>query len=302
MSRPRGYAEWIETPRNAHAFATISDVQEVLDEYREHLPMTVRQIFYRLVGAYGFEKTEKAYGRLCEWMVRARRAEIIDFRAIRDDGNASVGGDFGYDQPADFVSVIKRSAAGYRRPIRQGQPHRVELWCEAKGMAPMLGQAARPFGVTVYATGGFSSVTTTHEIAQRAMEDETPLILMHVGDYDPSGESIFDAISEDVAAFVVGAGYDSDQFEPRRIALTSRQVIEFDLPTAPPKPSDSRSASWAGETCQAEAMPPDLLSSTVSDALEGVTDMELLEEVAEQGRKERAELADKLGRALADFE
>lgn len=302
MSRPRGYAEWIETPRNAHAFDTIRDVQEILEEYRAHLPMTVRQVFYRLVGAYGFEKTEKAYGRLCEWMVKARRSQIIGFDVIRDDGNLSEGGDYGYDAPADFVDVIKRSASGYSRPKRQGQPHRVELWCEAKGMVPMLARAARPYGVEVIATGGFSSVTTTYDLAQRAIEDKTPLVVLHAGDFDPSGESIFDAISEDARAFVVGEGYASSAFVARRIALTQDQVDRYDLPTAPPKPSDTRSANWVGETCQLEAMPPDLLASTVDAAVAEWTDLELLEEVADRGKAERAELTAKLAAALVDFE
>ena len=55
-------------------------------EYEDYLPLTVRQIFYRLVGAYGFEKTERAYERLGNHLVRARRAQIIRFDAIRDDG------------------------------------------------------------------------------------------------------------------------------------------------------------------------------------------------------------------------
>ena len=56
-------------------------------EYGAYLPLTVRQIFYRLVGAHGYEKTEAAYERLGEKIARARRAGIIEFGAIRDDGS-----------------------------------------------------------------------------------------------------------------------------------------------------------------------------------------------------------------------
>jgi len=61
-------------------------VAEIIDDYREHLPLTVRQIFYRLVASYGYEKDEKAYKRLGEHLVRARRAHMVPFDAIRDDG------------------------------------------------------------------------------------------------------------------------------------------------------------------------------------------------------------------------
>lgn len=48
--RVRGFAAW--TPR-ANSRAVLGQVHQVLDEYRAHLPLTVRQIFYRLVGGYG---------------------------------------------------------------------------------------------------------------------------------------------------------------------------------------------------------------------------------------------------------
>jgi len=47
---------------------------------------TTRQIFYRLVGSLGYEKTEQANERLGEHLSRARRAGVIAWDAIRDDG------------------------------------------------------------------------------------------------------------------------------------------------------------------------------------------------------------------------
>ena len=36
--------------------ALLDQIQTVLEEYREQLPLTCRQIFYRLVGSYGYDK------------------------------------------------------------------------------------------------------------------------------------------------------------------------------------------------------------------------------------------------------
>ena len=46
--------------------------------------LTVRQIFYRPVGAHNYEKTEAAYEPLGEKIARARRARMIDFSAGLD--------------------------------------------------------------------------------------------------------------------------------------------------------------------------------------------------------------------------
>jgi hypothetical protein len=55
MTRPRGFmAGW--NPRPA-SVALIEKTRAVLADAAQ-LPLTIRQIFYRLVGADGYEKTE----------------------------------------------------------------------------------------------------------------------------------------------------------------------------------------------------------------------------------------------------
>ena len=86
-TRPRGFVDW---KPQATTRALLDQVQGVLDEYANYLPLTVRQVFYRLVGAHGYDKTEQAYERLSEALNRARRAELVAMDAIRDGGGARV--------------------------------------------------------------------------------------------------------------------------------------------------------------------------------------------------------------------
>jgi len=78
--RPRGFKPWQPRPETQRL---LDQVLAVLDEYAAYLPLTLWQIFYRLVGAHGFEKTERAYQRLSEHLSRARRAELIDMDAMK---------------------------------------------------------------------------------------------------------------------------------------------------------------------------------------------------------------------------
>jgi len=57
-TRVRGLAPW--NPQRK-TLALLDQVQAVLDEYQDHLPLTNRQVFYRLVGAFDYPKTESAY-------------------------------------------------------------------------------------------------------------------------------------------------------------------------------------------------------------------------------------------------
>ena len=296
-SRPRGYMHgWTPQP---HVADLIENAETVIDQYRDYGAMTVRQIFYRLVGQFDYPKDERAYARLCETLVKARRAGMIEFGSIRDEPEEEhlTGG---YDSPADWWRSELVHAEHYQRDPHEGQDYRVELWCEAAGMAPMLAQMVRRYGVDVYSTGGFSSVTVTYNTAQRVLGRDVPTILLHVGDYDPSGASIYESMTADIAAFVYGDAGESWKFEHERVALTQEQVTQYDLPTAPPKKSDTRSNNWHGETCQLEAMDPATLDQVVTAAVRRYVDIEQLRSIREAEKGERMQLVAEVTRNIED--
>ena len=162
--RPRGYAAWKPQSKTR---VVLGQVEAVLTEYADYLPLTVRQIFYRLVGAHGYEKTELAYGRLCEYLNRARRAEMIAFEDIRDDG-VVISARRWFEDEADFWDDTATRIREYERDKQIGQHHHVELWCEAQGMMPQLARVAQVYSVPVYSCGGFASLSAVREIVARA--------------------------------------------------------------------------------------------------------------------------------------
>jgi hypothetical protein len=266
----------------------------VLQEYAKHLPLTVRQIFYRLVAQHGYDKTEAAYERLGNHLVRARRAKLVPFDSIRDDGVVTIRTEF-YGGVADFHDETARRAKRYRRDRQAGQDHYIELWCEAAGMIQQLARVANRYSVPVYSCGGFASLTANHEASARALDRDVPTMLLHVGDFDPSGESIFESMAADAAAFVEhdSAVY-TQAIEAERVALTAGQVNHYELPTAPPKERDSRSERWErekkGGTCQLEALDPSTLASVVDTAITEWLDLDAYEQEVDREREDRAEL------------
>jgi hypothetical protein len=287
--RPKGYAAWRPQRKTR---VLLERIEQVVEEYREHLSLTVRQVFYRLVGVHGYEKTENAYGRLAEHLVRARRARLIPFDVIRDDGVVTIPSRH-FADVADFEDEITRQKREYRRDRQDGQDVRIELWCEAAGMLQQLDRVASNYSVPVYSAGGFASLTATRDIADRALDFAGTVVLLHVGDFDPSGESIFESIAEDAAAFVAAdRQLATQQVEPVRVALTAQQVAQYELPTAPPKKTDSRSKSWDGDTCQLEALPPDVLADVVDNAIRAHLDLDVY---CGQIARERADRAELLG-------
>lgn len=269
----------------------LDQVQEILDEYRDHLPLTIRQIFYRLVGSYGFEKSERAYDRVIYILGRARRARMIPFDAIRDDG-VVVARHKWHEGIEGFWDEVGLQARQYQRDRLIGQQFRLELWTESSGMLPQLDRVASPFSVPVYSKGGQPSTTANKDIADRIVERNVSTVLLHVGDYDPSGESIFESMMADVAAFVrEDRIIQTIEAIPVRVALTEDQVRDYNLPTAPPKGSDTRTANWKGAgTCQLEALTPDQLAKVVEEAILEWIDVDRLSDQLDREEVERQQL------------
>ncbi len=282
-TRPKGYASW--KPRE-DTRRILDQVQDVLETYREYLPLTIRQIFYRLVGKYGYEKTELAYKRLIEYIGRARRARIIPFNAIRDDGWNETQ-ETGWHDPDELVDLFIHLAQEYTRNKQAGQHYKVYLVAEAAGMVPQLARVADQYSVPVMSSGGFDSLTVKYDLARKAAQDKKTAVFLHVGDYDPSGVCIYDSLAADVKAFAAGGV----SFE--RVALLPAHIAEYDLPTAPPKANDRRGNN-VKQTCQLEALPPDILAELVEEAICQYYDLAVFEKDLVEEQEERQQLIHRL--------
>jgi hypothetical protein len=284
-TRERGFAPW--SPRR-ETLELMARVNAVLGEYRDHLPLTLRQIFYRLVGAYGYEKTKLAYDRLGEHLVRARRARIIPMEAIRDDGGAVIRPHH-WASADDFLATLMAEAEAFTLDRSAAQKTRLGVICEAAGMVPQLARVARPYGITVRSSGGFDSLTEKHDFSCEVAADDRPMQVLHIGDHDPSGGHMALAYWEDVEAFCAELG---GEVASTRLAVTAEQIITYGLPTAPPKPTDRR--AFAGQTCQAEALAPDVLASILRDAIEARIDRRAFNRVLQRERAIRRDLIARL--------
>jgi hypothetical protein len=261
----------------------VSNVRAVLDEYRNHLPLTLRQIFYRLVGAYQFPKTEKDYDRLTECLNKARRSRMVPFSAIRDDGfhHARFAG---YANMESAKRSFRYTADNYRIDRQRNQPVRLAVWCEATGMVPQLERVCTPYSVPVYSSGGFDSLTVKHNMA-REFSDMGRVRILHIGDHDPSGVHVFGSLDEDICAFIQEFGGNTEFI---RLAVLPEHIDRYRLDTAPAKETDRR--AFTGETVQAEALPPNILADILDKAVQAHLDMAVYRQAVKDEAEERAAL------------
>ena len=167
-------------------------------------------------------------------------------------------------------------------------------------MVPQLAREAHPLGVSVLSGGGFDSLTAKHDLAKEIADSDRPVRLLHVGDYDPSGVHVFNALDEDVRAFTMQLNPDARViFE--RVAILPEHVESFNLQTAPAKSTDKRRFEGIGDdptaTVQAEALAPDQLASLVRAALRRDWDERATARLAEREQAERERLRRWLARS-----
>jgi hypothetical protein len=283
-TRPRGLAPWTPT---ATTLPLLDAVHKVLAEYAAQLPLTLRQVFYRLV-AGGYDKTEQAYERLGEMLNRARRSGRIKFEVIRDDGVLKEV-PFGFKDRQDFWDKQDLWIKLFELNRQEGQAQFLELWVEASGMLPQVWAVAQEYGVPCYSSSGFDSVTAKHDAARRMLDRDVPTVILHLGDYDPSGVALFENLREDVTALYLDLG---GELEPYfiRVAVTDEQIERLELSSAPPKKSDRRSVFTDVRTVQAEAIAPDQLQVEIRTAIERWINLDLLGELQEREEAERQAL------------
>jgi hypothetical protein len=239
-TRVRGFAPW--APRG-ETLQLLDQVRGVLAEYEDYLPLTIRQIFYRLVGVHEYEKTERAYGRLCEHLNRARRARIISMSDIRDDGGVT-SKLIMWSSADEWLRATRGSASRLMLDRTVGQKTRLVVTCEAGGMVPQLSTVADPYGIAAMSSGGFESVTEKHNFAAELADHGRPTEVLDIGDQDASGAHKYISYVEDIQAFAQELG---GEVSFTRLAVTPEQIRQYRLPTAPPKSGDRR--AFAGRTC-----------------------------------------------------
>jgi hypothetical protein len=279
----------------------IAQVEEIRDLYADQLPLTIRQVFYVLVGRYGYEKTERAYKALTEMLITARRAGRIDWRDLRDDTLTILPPYTRFATERSFFHWLGREyVENFEIDPTVGQTVALEVWCEAAGMTRQLEKVADPYGVTVYSGSGFDSLTAKFETVERIVKRQyegrgKSTVILRIGDFDPSGRSMIDAFAADVWAFLAeyplyadGSREDlSDLLDVKAVAVTETQIDEHNLTTAPQKATDKR-AGFMARTVQAEALPPDVLADVLKGAIEGELDMFMLQAQRKRGGIEYA--------------
>jgi hypothetical protein len=166
-----------------------------------------------------------------------------------------------WDDPADYARCVAES---YRRDFWNQQPHRIQVWSEKGTVRGVLAPVLDEFAVGFLPVHGFSSATAAHDLAED--DDGRDLIVLYVGDFDPSGMFMSE---EDLPARF--AKYGGDHIKIRRIALTREHLRRLPSFSASDKAKDPRyrwfRVNYGNRCWELDAMDPNDLRACVEREL-----------------------------------
>ncbi len=252
----------------------------MIDVLKENRPMTVRQLFYRMVSMGTIDKTENQYNNtVIRLLSQMRREKIIPFSWIADSTRWM-------RKPDSFSSLeeaLHQTAQTYRRALWDNQDAYVEIWLEKDALAGVIYEETEQWDVPLMVTRGYPSLSFLASAAEAIAGCGKPVFLYYFGDHDPSGVDIPRKVERDLRAFAP----DADIYF-QTVAVTPGQIEEWGLPTRPTKKTDSRSKNFKGESVEVDAIEPEKLRELVRDCIQPHVDADALEvlEVAEESERE----------------
>jgi len=255
-------------------------ILDILDDGDEETSWTVRQLYYAVTVAGGVQKTEAGYRQVQRQVLEMRRAGLIDYDLIADNTRwvrrAPV-----YDTLEDWVDESLRKL---HIDLWRDAEQRVEVWIEKDALAGVLVGVTSKWHVPLYVTRGYASETFAYEAAENALDDGRDFRILYLGDFDASGVQMARDLESRLRGFLAD---DARMLTFERIAVTPKQIDDWNLPSRPNKATDTRHAAFEREfpgyeATELDAIRPDRLRELVEMEIIGMLDPEQIGRIRQE--------------------
>jgi hypothetical protein len=262
--------------------AEITALREgIVDIVTEFEPVTCRQVFYLCVGRGLVEKTENECGSVDRLLIEMRRNGTISYDSISDSGR-EIKVPQAYDGLGD---MLNHRLSVYRRHRWEDQDCYLGFHVEKATLESLFWDITAEFGVPLFITHGFSSITFAHDIAEDIEASGRPAVIYSFTDNDPSGPLISKALERAIR----DCAPDVDlTFE--RVCLTAAQVEEWRLPERPTKRGGTHAKGFKGKSCELDSIPPDQFRDFIQQHIDQHIDTERYDAVVEAEKADKAKL------------
>lgn len=252
------------------SLAIIEQANTILNEYaKQNLVLTLRQLYYQFVARGLIPNKQTEYKRLGSVINDARLAGLVDWDMVEDRGR-SLRELNTWDSPSDIVEACARQ---FRLDLWSDQKWRPEVWIEKDALLGVIEAPCNELRVPYFACRGYNSQSEAYKAGKRFERyregGQTPIVF-HFGDHDPSG---IDMTRDNRDRLDLFSRADVDV---RRLALTMKQIEQYNPPPNPAKETDSRSggylAKYGTESWELDALEPTVMGALVRDNVRPLID------------------------------
>lgn len=273
----------------------IDQANTIIAEYEQQgFTLTLRQIYYQFVARALIPNTMQSYKRLGQVINDARLAGYVDWEAM-EDRTRNVRKVSTWDGPDDIVSAC---ASQFRITRWKDQPCHIEVWIEKDALVGVIEPVCDEHLVPFFACRGYTSQSEQWRAGKRfarAHRSGKRVIVLHLGDHDPSG---IDMTRDTIDRLEMFAG--EDAVEVRRLALNIEQVRKYRPPPNPAKETDSRcngyKAKFGDKSWELDALDPRVIADLIREQLDELIDRERWEDAIrreDEARRLLREAADR---------
>jgi hypothetical protein len=237
-------------------FVIFKVIEELALYTQKNIRPTLRAMFYRLVSKKIITNTSSMYTQLSKHTARAREIDDLPIDCFYDECPI-VEIDDRYLSPEQTIDYYLNKLAKLPQyykglPRWYNQPKYAEIWIEKNAMVPefksIMDDAV--LEVRLVPHGGYVSLTQLYDSVERikniVMMGKKEIHILYFGDFDPSGDQMFDDIKDRLAIIfgfktkdLISKFEDKEgyvwrfSFDLQRIAINEDQVIRYNLPKDP---------------------------------------------------------------------
>ncbi len=272
----------------AATLAIIETCNSILDDYaRQGFDLSLRQLYYQLVSKDLIENSDRSYSRLGDIVSDARLAGLLDWDMIVDRGRTTRA-NVHWNSPAEIVRAAVNS---FRIDKWEDQPCHIEVMVEKQALEGVIIPTCRKLDVNFTANKGYSSQSFMYrkgqELYEKAEEDKE-LIILYLGDHDPSGLDMDRDVLERLQMFA------QRPVRVQRLALLMAQIQQYAPPPNPAKMKDVRAKKYIKKygrfSWELDALNPSILSSLIERAVHSYRDQPKWDAAVKKENSMRAEL------------
>ncbi|WCD44190.1 putative DNA topoisomerase [Xylophilus phage Lumi] len=247
----------------------IAVISSILNEYiKAGYKLTVRTLYYQMVARGFIPNNEREYKMITNLVSKARNAGLLDWDAITDGGRAFIAN----PHWESGKQILEGAAEGFDMDHWENQDRRVFCIIEKDALRSIVRGTCSQWDVPLMAAKGYPSASVVRDFVKYtcipAADAHQHLVLLHMGDHDPSGIDMSRDLEERINLY----GEGRFRIDFRRIALNMEQIEEQSPPPNPAKARDPRFLSYSDqfgdESWELDALTPQYTNSVLSDAIQ----------------------------------